>query len=232
MSRSQSTKLQGSRRASLILQTIEKWGALNTDQVQAMFFAVKENNEPFIYGLRKAQDILLTLHRAGKLQRKMVEGTYCYFLDKKGLLKHTVGVNWSRLWYEQNLAGWEKLHSWSYEQDYKVLRCDGFVAVKNNMTGTFRFMFLEMDRGTNAFDKVQKYNKLYIEEKYESWWWAKLTARFPPVQVVTLTPGRKDLIQSEIERANENGLEFKIVLLDDIRKEVMDRCCSPMKAQG
>jgi len=225
MSRIQSTKLRGSLRDSLILQTIEKWGVLNTDQIQAMFFA------GIAYGQRKAQDRLLYLHRCGKLQRKMVAGTYCYYLDTKGLLKHRIGVNWSRMWTEQNLPSWEKLHSWSYEQDYKILRCDGFVAVKNNMTGTFRFSFLEMDRGTNAFDKVQKYNKLYIEEKYLSWWWVKLTARFPPIQVVTLTPARKSVIQSEIERGNEHNLEFKIVLLDDIRGEVMKRCCSPTKVQ-
>ena len=225
MSRTQSTKLRGSRRDSLILQTIEKWGALNTDQVQSLFF------KEIAYGQRKSQDRLLYLHRSGKLQRKMVEGTYCYFLDKKGLLKHTIGVNWTRLWYEQKLANWEKLHSWNYEQDYKTLRCDGFAAVKNNMTGSFRFTFVEMDRGTNAFDKVLKYNKLFVEEKYLSWWWVKLTARFPPVQIVTLTQSRKNSVVSEIERANENGLEFKVVLLDDIRKEVMDRCCSPIKVQ-
>ena len=219
----QPTRLQGSRRDKLILQTIEKWGALNTDQTQLLFFSGIQ------YGQRKAQDRLLALYRSGKLNRKMVEGTYCYFLDNKGLLKHTVGVNWSRLWMEQNLPDWEKIHSWSYEQDYKILRCDSFVAIKNTITGKFRFMFVEMDRGTNAFDKVAKYNKLYKDEKYASWWWVKLTERFPAVQVVTIHPTRQKLIESEIERANECGLEFKIVMLDDIRGEVMSKCNSPTK---
>jgi hypothetical protein len=203
------------------LQTIEQWGVLNTDQVQALLF------KDMAYGQRKAQDRLLYLHRTGKLQRKMVAGSYCYYLDPKGLLKHRIGVNWIRLWTEQRLPDWEKIHSWSYEQDYKTLRCDGFAAVKNKLTGTFRFSFIEMDRGTNAFDKVMKYNKLYIEEKYTSWWWVKLATRFPPVEVVTVTPTRKQSIQSEIERANEHGIEFKVVLLDDIRKEVMNRCLVP-----
>ena len=117
-----------------------------------------------------------------------------------------------------------KLHSWSYEQDYKILRTDGFIAIKNTMSGKFRFMFLEMDRGTNAFNKVDLYNKLYEKEKYAHWWWVPLSERFPVVQIVTVSDSRKRLIQSEIDAKNSAGLEFKVRLLDDVRKEVMNRC--------
>lgn len=224
----QSTKLKGSRRDSDILRTIEAWGVMNTDQVEAMFFAEKEEKKPFLYGKRKTQEVLLRLYKTGKLQRKMVEGVYCYYLDPKGLLKHRIGVNWVRMWTPKRLSGWEKLHSWSYEQDYKILRCDGFIAIKNTVTGGFKFTFLELDRGTNTFDKVTKYNTLYDQEKYTGWWWVPLAKGFPTVQVVTVSPARKRFIEEQIEAGNKNKLEFKVQLLDDMRREVMERCCSPM----
>jgi len=224
-------RLKGSRRDNEILRVIEEWGVLNTDQVQAIFFAKKDDGKPFVYGQRKAQERLLDLHRSGKLHRQMVEGIYCYSLDPKGLLKHRVAVNWIRLWMPEQKATWEKFHSWNYEQDYKIVRCDGFAAYKNTVAGKFRFAFIEMDRGTNSFDKVKKYNTLYETEKYYSnSWWLPLTARFPPTVIVTVHPDRKRLIQSHIEAENKNKLEFQVKLLDDIRKEVMQKCCSPTQA--
>lgn len=218
-------RLKGSRRDNEILRTIEEWGVLNTDQVQALFF------KDIRYGQRKAQERLLALHRSGKLYRQMAEGTYCYSLDPKGLLKHRVAVNWIRLWLPDQCANWEKLHSWNYEQDHKVLRCDGFAAYKNTVAGTFRFAFVEMDRGTNTFDKIKKYNTLYESEKYYAGsWWITLTKRFPPVLIVLLNPSRKRVVQSELEAENKNGLEFQVKMLDDVRKEVMSRCCSPTPA--
>jgi hypothetical protein len=179
------------------------------------------------YGQRKAQERLLDLYRKEKLKRKMTEGTYCYYLNTKGMLKHLLGVNWVRLWSQQQCASWETLQSWSYEQDYKILRADGFTSVKNTITGKFRFTFVEMDRGTNKFDKIELYNKLYEQEKYSHWWWVPLARGFPTVQIVTLTPTRKRFIQEQIGAGNKNGLEFKVKLLDDVRREVMEKCFSP-----
>lgn len=216
-------KLKGLRRDNEILRTIELWGTMNTEQVQAKFFRYMR------YGQRKAQEVLLRLYRNKRLQRSMVEGVYCYYLDKQGMVKHLLGVNWVRLWMMQSVPSWEKFHSWNYEQDYKVLRCDGFAVTKNNATGKFKFTFVEMDRGTNAFDKIKKYNKLYEEEKhYSGSWWVSLTERFPTILIVTVSPERKRLIQSLVEAENVNGLEFKVELLDDMRKEVMDKCYSPL----
>lgn len=221
-------KQGGLHRDRRILRAIEEYSCLDTEQVQALFFKDMQ------YGRRKAQERLLKLHRAGKLNRgRSGESPYYYYIDKKpGMTKHLLATNWVRIWLPTTLPSWEKIHSWNYEQDYKVLRCDGFAAIKNTMTNKFRFMFIEMDRGTNAFDKVQKYNRLYKTDKYSNWWWVSLTERFPVIRVVTVHPDRKSLIQSEIEAQNHAGLEFNVKLLDDIRKEVMAKCYSVMNTTG
>lgn len=203
-----------------ILQAIEEYAALTTEQVQVLYFHNMQ------YGQRKAQERLLKMHRAGKINRsRFAESPYHYYVgERPGMIKHLLATNWTRIWLQNTLPSWERLHSWSYEQDYRVLRCDGFAAIKNSMTGKFRFVFVELDRGTNAFDKVIKYNKLYESDKFSHWWWVSLTERFPAILVVTVSETRKRLIESEIEGHNSAGLEFEVRLLDDLREEVMRRC--------
>jgi hypothetical protein len=163
----------------------------------------------------------------------MEEDCYCYYINEKpGMIKHLIATNWVRLWHLKKIASWEKLHLWSYEQDYKILRCDGFAAIKNTMSGKFRFAFIEMDRGTNTFDKVTKYNKLFDQQdSLKGRWWFALTDVFPAVVIVTVHPNRKKLIQEQIEASNKNNLNFIVKYLDDIKKEVME-CSLPMKAQA
>jgi hypothetical protein len=97
------------------------------------------------------------------------------------------------------------------------------------MTGKFRFTFIEMDRATNSFDKVAKYNNLFErQELLEGRWWFSLTEVFPTIQIVVTNPVRKRFIQEQIEGANINKLQFKVFLLDDLRKEVMNKCTSIM----
>ena len=221
-------KRRGLHRDRKILQAIEEYSCLDTEQVQALFF------QDMRYGQRKAQERLLKLHRTGKLNRGRYANhlTIIIMVKKPGMVKHLLATNWTRIWLQTTLPSWEKIHSWSYEQDYKILRADGFIAIKNAMSGKFRFLFLEMDRGTNAFDKAQKYSKLYESDKYSNRWWVPLTERFPSILVVTVSEGRKRLIRDEIQAQNHAGLEFNVKLLDDIRKEVMAKCYSVMNTTG
>lgn len=107
---------------------------------------------------------------------------------------------------------------------YRELRADGFAAIKNTVTGKHRFCFVEFDRTiTNPFDKVPKYCRLYNSGNYGSSWWVELTDRFPAILVVTTS--RAEQIRRLIEEQNDAGLEWKVILLDDVRREVM-RCMS------
>lgn len=51
-----------------------------------------------------------------------------------------------------------------------------------------------MNRATNTFDKVEKYNQLYQSGGYSGHWWVDLTERFPPVLVATTTVQRAGAI--------------------------------------
>jgi len=120
------------------------------------------------------------------------------------------------------LKSWESLYRWEYEQNYGLLQCDAFVAVKNTVTGKLKFYFIELDvaESGNAFDKVGKYVQVFDTEAYAGRWWVDLTDRFPPVVVVTTSPGRIKTIRELVFRENRAGLEFNLYLLDDLRKEL------------
>jgi hypothetical protein len=77
---------------------------------------------------------------------------------------------------------------------------------------------VEHDRGTNAFDKVEKYCQLYESGGYSGRWWVSLTKRFPPILVATTTVQRLETIKTAIKKENKAGLEFRVMLLEDIKK--------------
>lgn len=198
-------------RDNAILEAVDQRRALETDQVRALLF-------PFKAGQRKAQDRLLKLFQRNRLGREKLESGYAYFREAPGKLAHTVGVNWVRLWFEKQAKSWEQVR-WEYEADYGILRCDGFAAIRNIPTGKFRFFFVEYDRGTNVFDKVQKYNYLYASAGYMGRWWVDITERFPAILVVTEAGEKR--IHEMIRMENEHGLEFIVKNVTDIRKEVI-----------
>lgn len=213
----QNPRAKGSARDKEILHAIAEYRALDADQVWALYFSRIK------HGRRKAQDRLLTLHRRGELQRTRA-GAYVYYYERPKQLKHLIGVNWVRIWLGAGLKSWEKLSQYHYEVDYRVLRADAFATVRNTVAGGHRFYFIEMERSHNGFDKVQKYCKLFEREAYKGWWWVKLTNRFPPILVVTTTPGKARHIERVIGEQNTAGLEWRVLLLDDLRREVLDRC--------
>lgn len=211
-------RAKGYYRDNAILKAIEGYRALETEQVRVLHFPSKT-------GLRKAQERLKKLYERKRVDRDRVGEAFAYWRDSKpGMIKHLIGTNWIRIWFEKHLKSWEKLHSWEYEQDYGILRCDGFVAVKNVATGKFSFCFVEFDRATNPMDKIEKYNQLYATNGYAGRWWVKLADRFPKILIVTVTKERLKEIQKKIKDDNIEGLRFEVKLLNDIKKEVIVLC--------
>jgi len=45
------------------------------------------------------------------------------------------------------------------------------------------------------------------------------------VLVATTAPRRAEAIRELIKKQNISGLEFRVVLLDEIKREVMEKCC-------
>lgn len=205
---------KGCLRDRKILESIGERKALNIEQIKILFFNQK-------YGLRKAQERLLLLYKRGKVRRKKVNQSYVYFLEKEpGMLEHLININWIRIWLELGCASWEKVHAFSYESNYKILRSDGFMAIRNYVTGNFRLYILEMDMATNAFDKIKKYNELYENDLYQNSWWIKVANKFPKIIIVTISPSREQEILKKIIDENTSNLHFEVFQLEKIKREV------------
>lgn len=210
---------KGYFRDSNILRAVQSYEMLDTEQIRLLYFLGLK------YGRRIAQKRLLSLCKRGRLKRgrESMDHPYYYYIGKRCLqIEHKLGTNWVRLWIEHRLKSWESIHSFEYEQDYGILRADGLVAIKNKMTGAFRFCFVEFDNAMsgNQFDKVEKYNRLF--EKQPVAWWVKLTDRFPAIIVVTTSLARVQVIREKIKQENVNGLEFHVYELSQIRGECED----------
>lgn len=212
--------LRETPRDKAILLALEDWGVLSTEQIIVKLF-------PFPWGRRKAQERLIKLYRAEKICRWRGEnGWYFYGLEPRTKHSdHRLLVNWVRLYFEETRPSWERPHCFLYEQDYGIVRADGFAAIKNyaqSPKGEFQFWFVELDRThSNKFDKVKKYCRLYNEpERYEERWWFPLANKFPRILVVTTTEARKQKILEHIQEENEAGLRFDVRLLTDIKEAV------------
>ncbi|WP_051534132.1 replication-relaxation family protein [Desulfitibacter alkalitolerans] len=208
---------KGYLRDRRILEAINKHGVLDTDQIEVLFFNGIKNSK------RIAQKRLLKLYETKKIKRgRDIPGApfYYYSGKKSDQLDHLLSVNWVYIWTMANLRSWEQLLSFEYEQDYRILRCDCFVGISNAVTKENKFYFVEVDLGSNPFDKVSKYNNLYQSGEYSGAWWVPKTNRFPAILVVTNSKNRKTNIEELIKKENTNNLEFNVKLLEDIKSEV------------
>jgi hypothetical protein len=208
---------KGSQRDKKILAAIEAHKVMDTDQVTALFFGDIKN------GKRVAQKRLKRLHDTGQLKRcrVSVDQPYYYYAGRKpGQIDHTLGLNWIYVWRISNLQSWEALEHFEHEPDYKQIRPDALTVIRNKVTGESRLQFVEMDMAGsgNEFDKVHKYNQFYESGAYEQCWWVDIATRFPPVLVVTTGVSRGTAVQKLIDRENVNDLEFRVQLLDQIKR--------------
>lgn len=212
---------KGCQRDRAILYAIEKHGALDTDQISVLFFEGKNRR-------RLAQRRMQKLHEQKKVKRNrasLSEPFYYYTGNKSGRMEHLISLNWFFVYSTKiNIKQWEQLQWFEYEQDYKVLRSDALLGIKNNVTGKSLFSFVEMDiaESGNEFDKVRKYNTLYETESYTGAWWVNLAERFPKVVIVTTNSNRLKVIERKIEQENTNNLEFKVLLLNQIKGECLN----------
>lgn len=195
---------------------------MNTDQIKLLLF-----NEVC---LRIVQRRLAKLTNAKKIMRNRIsiDEPYFYYLSKKpGQVEHSLGVSWIYTWVCSSLTNMEILHCFEREIDYKSLRPDAFIGVKNTWKDSFSFFFAEMDIAESGHDfsiKVKRYNDFYANESYKGQWWVNVAKRFPVIRVVTT--GSIKSIQSKIEKANIHGLEFQVFSLEQVKGECLNgRSC-------
>ena len=205
---------KGSRRDKELLRLVGEQSALNTEQLRLLLFS--DVNQSMAY--RRLSRLVERKYL--KRDRFSVNEPYFYYTDRKpGQPDHVLGVSWIYTWIRLKLHSWEKLHSFEREQNYKILRPDAFIAVKNVWENKLSFSFAEFDvaESGNKFDKVEKYNSLYSSEGYLGAWWVPLATRFPPVIIVTT--GSIKRIQERIDADNSSNLDFRPYTLDWIKEE-------------
>ena len=217
MSGAMSHRKHGYCRDNSVIERVVSHRCLNAEQVQVLLFPLTAS------GKRKCQQRLKRLTDQLRLRRfrYSLEEPYAYFRKEIKQIEHTVLLNWAVIWIERQLKSWEEIHSVDYNYDMKILIADCFIAIKNTITGQFRFLFIEMDihNAGNEFDKVRKYTRLY--DNLPDQWWVKSTKRFPAVLLVTNDGHKLKEINKLVKSENKNGLEFKSYLAGDLRKEVL-----------
>lgn len=213
MTSSKSSNLKGSHRDRAIVAAVEKHKVLTTEQIECLLFS------GIVYGKRMAQRRMKRLTETKRVRRTRVEfdQPYHYFIERPGQIEHTVSVNWTYIWIRKNLKKWEELQSFQAEKDFGVVRADAVAGVKNTITGELKIYFIEVDLGHNAFDKVKKYNRLYVEDRYLTAWWVPLVTRFPAVLVFTT---REKAVREKIAEQNTD-LEFRVYSLEAVKKECL-----------
>jgi hypothetical protein len=203
---------RGYCRDKRIVELVEKLKAVDTEQVHAALFR-------HCQGRRKAQERLAKLFKSKHLNRTKLH-QYIYYIGRKpGQIDHLVATNWVYLWLYRQYG--RNLWHWSYEVSYDFLRCDAFAGIKK--LDENRFIFVELDRSENKFDKIEKYNRLFdeIKTKKQSCWWKSETRKFPIILVVTESEARMRLIKGLVEKHNVNGLEFQVKLLEEVKKSCL-----------
>lgn len=193
-------------RDNKVLETVEEWQVLDTNQVWMLHFP------PTRYGLRKCQDRLQTLTKSGRLLRRQIakDRPYVYMVEAREQVEHMLDINYCRLWVTRQLKSWEALWCWKYQQDFGLVVPDAVFGVRNVATNKIRFWCLEVERSNNRLTKGERYNKLF--ESGRKIWTAQHDNRFPGLLLAK--DGRVDI-------KNPNGLEIKVVSLEEIRQEVM-----------
>lgn len=206
-----------SRRDKGLIELLCDQVSLNTHQIQLLLFGGT--------CLRIVQRRLTKLTELKKIMRSRVsiEEPFFYYLERKpGQVEHVLGVSWIYTWVSTSLTSVEALHSFDREVDYKILRPDALISVKNTWSNSISFFFAEMDiagSGNNFADKVKRYSDFYGSESYLGQWWAPLAKRFPVIRVVT--DGSIRAVQGKIEKANVHGLEFQVFSLENVKEECL-----------
>ncbi len=158
-------------------------------------------------------------------ERMRLGEPYIYYMDRKpGQLEHVLGVSWIFTWINITLKSMERLHSFDREvKEYKLIRPDAFMVIKNLWQDMLHFYFIELDihkSGNDFSKKVKKYNELYSSGSYMNMWWVENAKKFPTIIVVTT--GRVKTIKEKIDKENINDLEFRVYSLDTIKEECLN----------
>lgn len=210
-----------SYRDAQIVSALHTHAVLCTEQIAALLFSAHK------YSLLICRRRLASLSLHGRVVRKRFApyASNVYAVESwPKQWEHRLGVNWVYCWLRQTLKPGESLYHWQAPYYSGSIRPDALWAIRSGQQT--QFGLLEVDRGTNSFDKVAQYCAYYKQAEYQTEWWAQQAARFPQVLIATQTQARLNKIRRAIATDNTCKLTFEVVLLDDLRSKVISRLVS------
>jgi hypothetical protein len=204
-----------------VIEDVELVGSLAREQIQLLHYGTLTDK-------CQRQLFAWSQPKIGLLQRGRCDVTdqYVYWIGKKPYrIDHNILLNW--IYVAAKGQGIE-VKSWiapyitdSVEPDIFSIFC---------YEGKFRPLYFEFQRAGNnsPFDKPKKYIDYFLSMEWLKKEWAKNlggTITFP--SIITVTDGKKDHIQSIIERDNkfeyegkEAKLDFRVATLEEIRQDI------------
>jgi hypothetical protein len=130
--------------------------------------------------------------------------------------EHFRDTNWAYVWLTQRMTSSDQWVIWE-KPDYGYLQPDALGVMYCRLPNEHRAWFVELDRSDNRWDKCAKYSRLHDER--EGQWWHKYVD-FPTILVVTFSQERANRI-SEIIAVESMGVNYRLMQLDDVRKEAL-----------
>ena len=219
------TRQKGYYRDKLIVETIDNFECLTTEQIYYLFFT------DIRYGIVKCRERLRILRKRDKINSHRIDINECsyHFIDKKPYyLQHNINRNWGFM-YIMNMVrcNYQYLKFNELRLEYYMkcgIRTDGIIGFKNYVTGEFRYWIIESDKvdSRNRFDKIKNYNDKYGDrgEGYKDEYWFDRVERFPHILIVSDSNKKKDKILDRVIEDNIKVLKFDVITIDEIRKKL------------
>jgi len=232
------TRQKGYYRDKCIVETIEMFECLNTEQIYYLFFTNIK------YGIVKCRERLRVLKEKGKINSIRVDINECnyYFINKKSkFMIHDINRNWGYI-YLLYLYKFKEYYKFVEIKNEYVFKCgqraDGIIGFKNYVTNEYKYVIIESDRvdSRNKFNKIKEYVDIYRNGRYKNEFWYKKVNRFPNVLIVCdsekkklkiLEIEKRDNIKfviydENIGKENKLSLKFIVLTVDEIKREVIN----------
>lgn len=184
-----------------ILATVEQFGCVGASQIARMFFTTHKYSED------KARKRLRSLATRNVLQcSKGMSNTY-YIGNAIKQSRHNLARLEAYLKLMEQKKDYEEIKIY-FEVPICEARADLLVSIANKFTHSKSYVIIEIDLGTNPFDKAELYNKIFDGDEWTTLWWARgEVARFPKIIVYTT---RTDVVKECIREQNRNGLRWEV----------------------
>jgi len=233
------TRKKGYYRDKLIVEAIEEYEILTTEQVYLLFFSSIK------YGIIKCRERLRKLVSRKKISSIRLDINECnkFYVDKlPKFLEHDINRNWGFLYLLKMVEREHKYYKYSDMKKEYIMDCgrrpDGIIGFKNYISNEYMYFIIESDRveSKNEFMKIINYNDIFKNRDYENEYWFNRVNRFPHILIVCNSDKKKDEVLKKVEKDNieykyydKNGilekkenLKFIVFTVDEIKEYLLN----------